>query len=569
MIHRISADRPSFHTVELGPGLNVIVADRTRTSSQKDTRNGLGKTSLLEVIHFCLGAKVDGKSPMHAPALADWTFTLALDAGGELLEVSRNTSKPGTVKVASGEHVRTLKLADWNLELGERMLGLSPTASAADFAPSFRSLISYVIRRGAHACTHPFMHHHKQFEWDQQVHVAYLLGLAWEDAAAFQVLREKKKLLDSLRRAAKSGLMGEAFGTEGEMEADRVRLQSAVDSLRAQLGSFQVNPQYRELEEESSRLTAQIHALSNLNVTDRSLLRSYQAALAQEQAPASDEVARLYQAATVELPDTVKRKLGDLQRFHTEIVENRRRFLSEDVTALETRLAEREREIADRSARRAERLEILRTHGALDEYHLLQQRLTGVDESLREVTSRLASLRSFVQGSSALKQEAQALEVRARHDYDDRRSLRELAIRQFDAASRALYDAPGRLVIDVTSSGFKFSVEIERSGAQGIESMKVFCFDLVLAQLLAGRSARPGFLIHDTPVFDPVDSRQRAHAIQLAAAEAEKHGFQYLCTFNSDQVPVGEFERGFAFESFVRLTLTDATPAGGLFGMRF
>lgn len=28
-------------------------------------------------------------------------------------------------------------------------------------------------------------------------------------------------------------------------------------------------------------------------------------------------------------------------------------------------------------------------------------------------------------------------------------------------------------------------------------------------------SVRPGFLVHDTPVFDPVDSRQRAHATLL------------------------------------------------------
>jgi uncharacterized protein YydD (DUF2326 family) len=65
--------------------------------------------------------------------------------------------------------------------------------------------------------------------------------------------------------------------------------------------------------------------------------------------------------------------------------------------------------------------------------------------------------------------------------------VREQAIRRFDAASRALYDAPGRLIIDVTKTGFRFEVEIERSGAQGIESMKVFCFDLVLAQLGALR----------------------------------------------------------------------------------
>ena len=39
MIHSITANQPSFRRVELTPGLNVILADRTEESSRKDTRN--------------------------------------------------------------------------------------------------------------------------------------------------------------------------------------------------------------------------------------------------------------------------------------------------------------------------------------------------------------------------------------------------------------------------------------------------------------------------------------------------------------------------------------------------
>jgi len=46
------------------------------------------------------------------------------------------------------------------------------------------------------------------------------------------------------------------------------------------------------------------------------------------------------------------------------------------------------------------------------------------------------------------------------------------------------------------------NVEIERSGSQGIDSMKVFCYDLVLAQLWSQREGKPGFLIHDSMIFE-------------------------------------------------------------------
>ena len=55
------------------------------------------------------------------------------------------------------------------------------------------------------------------------------------------------------------------------------------------------------------------------------------------------------------------------------------------------------------------------------------------------------------------------------------------------------------------------------------------------------RPASPGFLIHDSTIFDGVDERQRAEALELAASESQAHGFQYICTLNSDDVPRNEF----------------------------
>ena len=69
-------------------------------------------------------------------------------------------------------------------------------------------------------------------------------------------------------------------------------------------------------------------------------------------------------------------------------------------------------------------------------------------------------------------------------------------------------------------------------------------------------------------IFDPVDSRQRALAIELAAREAEARGFQYICAINSDMIPRNDFSKSFDFESYVRLTLTD-TEDGGLLGIRY
>jgi len=98
--------------------------------------------------------------------------------------------------------------------------------------------------------------------------------------------------------------------------------------------------------------------------------------------------------------------------------------------------------------------------------------------------------------------------------------------------------------------------------------MTIFCFDLMLAQLWANRRPSPGFVWHDSRIFE-ADSRQRALALELAAREAEQKNFQYICTLNSDSVPAADFTPDFDFDRYVRLRLTDDAANGSLLGFRF
>lgn len=117
MIKAIRCDQSAFRTVHLSPGMNVILADRTHQESTQDSRNGLGKSSLIEVIHFCLGSKLR-QSGLTSPELRGWTFTLDLELGGESIALSRNTEFPQVVSVRGD-------MTDWRggrqlLPLGNR-----------------------------------------------------------------------------------------------------------------------------------------------------------------------------------------------------------------------------------------------------------------------------------------------------------------------------------------------------------------------------------------------------------------------------------------------------------------
>ena len=62
MIHAVRSDLQSFKTLTFGPGLNILVAEKSVGASYRQSRNGAGKTSFVELIHFLFGSDVDKES---------------------------------------------------------------------------------------------------------------------------------------------------------------------------------------------------------------------------------------------------------------------------------------------------------------------------------------------------------------------------------------------------------------------------------------------------------------------------------------------------------------------------
>ena len=59
MIYNVTSDLASFKSLKLRSGLNVLLADKSVGATDRQTRNGAGKTSLIELIHFVLGANAE------------------------------------------------------------------------------------------------------------------------------------------------------------------------------------------------------------------------------------------------------------------------------------------------------------------------------------------------------------------------------------------------------------------------------------------------------------------------------------------------------------------------------
>lgn len=583
MIRAIRCNHTSFKTVEFRPGFNVVLADRTEESGSKDSRNGLGKSTLIEIIHFCLGSTLQKAKGLDSRNLRGWAFSLELTLSNQVITVTRNTADKSKVVIEGDttswpiqpkekEGQRVLSLINWKAILGNLLFGLPSDNEDKKFQPTFRGLISYFIRRGRDAFSTPFEHYRKQLEWDKQVNNAFLLGLAWEDARDLQLLKDRQKLLDDIKKLKKDTERGAAigiFGSLGELEALKVQVESQLRERKKTLSNFRVASQYRELEANANRLTAEIHEATNNNIAELKLLGFYQSSLEAENEPSPDDVTRIYESVGIELPGLVVRRLEEVEVFHRRLIENRREFLSSEIARIRRDISSRERLIREKTEERASLLEVLQTHGALEEFTRLQELYLEIVSNLNEINKRIEELNKFEEGKSALKIEKERLLQRARRDYQERLVQRNKAIELFNTNSRFLYDVPGSLIIEVNDNGFQFKVEINRDGSEGIDNMKIFCYDLMLAQLWSERDPSPRILIHDSTIFDGVDERQVRLALEFADRESRRCGFQYICTLNSDRVPYSEFAADFDFDSFVRLRLTDESDETGLLGILF
>ena len=580
MIRSVSSDRPSFREIAFKRGMNVILADRVEQATERDSRNGLGKSTLTEIVHFCLGGKPAGT--LAKKELRGWEFIVSLDIGAQTYNVRRNTGDAKNIIVegdCSGWPVEPsvdhngdqyFLHSRWNDVLGVLMCGLD-LEYETKYHPTFRSLISYFVRRGgkAHGYGEFSRQNRQQQPWDINVNNAYLLGLGWEFAARLRLLQDERRALKELKKAVTTGIMSSMVGERGEIESAKIRLEDQIAREEKNLNAFRVHEQYHEVETKANEMAKTIVGMSNLNFGDKRLLSSYRESTVSEKDASAEQVAELYAEAGVVFSEKLLKQLDDIMAFHRQVVSNRKDFLASEIARLENDIENRALEMKAVDLEKSELMKILKTHGALEEFSQMQanhQRLIG---ELKAVTTKLENMKKLSEEKNRIEIGMKTVIQQTNTDLDERKAQKEAAILAFNAFSQKLYEASGALSIDVKNTGYDFKVEIERSGSAGLENMKIFCYDLMLAKLWARRPVSPGFLVHDSALFDGVDERQTALALQLASDEAEKESFQYVCMLNSDTVPRGDFDPGFDFDSKVAATFTDARGDGGLLGVRF
>lgn len=580
MLRRLRASDERFKSVDFKEDLNLIVADTTGESTDTDTRNGAGKSSLLELVHFLLGARFERRRSFLAKdALRSIEFQLDLDwptVAGEALRVRRSPENAGDVYVhpdisegrveAAGD--RRLSLAEWQRIIGKDLFALP----AEHPGLSARSMLSLYIRRiGSNAFNEAVRTSPQQTLADAGANLAYLLGLDWQLAGKYRDLSARESTRRQLAAATRDPVWGKIVGRSSELRGQITDVQQRVNELEEQINSFRVVPEYERLQARADEIEQRIRQIRNEDLVDRQNLRDLESSMEEVTDPDISYLEQVYADLGVALPSAIVRRYDEVRDFHSSVVKNRRAYLERETSAIRSRLADRESERVALGEELAALLRTLQEGGALDALTSLQQAFAREQALLESLRNRFEAASTLEASASEIKADRARVESEMRADLLERdRIIDDISVRFREYALR-LYgsDRSAYLAIEPTSSHLRIVPYIDSKDSRGIGNMMIFCFDLTVA-VTAHRGGRgPDFLIHDSHLFDGVDERQVARALELAREVSASENMQYIATINSDDLAKAETKGVNLKNSVIPPRLTDAYEDGGIFGFRF
>ena len=576
-IINLSSNDERFKAVTFRDGLNLVVANRTDTSDQGDSRNGTGKSSLVRIIKYLLGS---GPPPeFRTPVLQDHEFRARLnlpageDGSPEDVTVTRPV-KPTTRASLKGwsEHPDgELQVDEWRELMGRHIWHLPEDSST----PTVGQLSSQTVRTYFGA---PTKIHNAEAGWETGVRLGYFLGLdpaVLSRSGDLAVLANQR---DAIKKAVRDGVLNHLSLDEAGLRSRLASSRRNRDKVEGDLRAYRVDEQYGEHQRRADLLTSDIRTLNDEALLIERRLGEIARTAEQEVDTSTDELrarlARVYGEVNIVLPDLVLRRFEEVAAFHESVIRNRQEFLREEAESLQRRMEAITAERTALDTSRAEVMQLLQDTVALDTFLDAQRSLTVLDAEIADVERRLQSAVSINQIDDTLKLQTAETVGAVRAEITERSDSLDRPIALFNALGTEIYsDREANLLISPTPRGLlDVTPSVSGDASDGIRSVETYLLDMVC--LISGleNNRAPGLLVHDSHIFDSIDHRQVASCLSIGARLAEEFGFQYIVTMNSDFLQSVVIESAGTFDPTpyqLEVRLTDASEDGGLFGFAF
>ena len=549
----LSANKASFHSVSFNSGLNVVVGEQT-TKSLGKTTNGVGKSLLIKIIDFCLGSE---KNDLFCEKLPDWEF---------MLEVSINNENH-IIKRSTNDH-KHITFDDETLTV-RKFCPLMKDLVSIDDSFSFREILSRFIRRRKKAYNSFLKSVIEEKDVKTQLILCYLLGI---DYSYCVTKAQLKTDLDNLNSFSKTAFERSALGKVLGINPDNVELELSeidenIEKQEKEIAECKYAENYSEMQKKCNSIAAKMSQMNNKKYYYQNRVSLIEDALNKEINVTLSSVRDMYNSVGVIWGNELQKTVQEVEKFHDNLIQNRRKELNKNLLECKLAIDDINKELLSLNAEYNELLGFLKTHVAIEQFANQLRYIDSLKNKKKELTRLEAVKKETANKIETTKQEIAQQNIEAQKYLDDNSNLFHLLNKQFSKIAKQFYPdkKSGLLVKNNTGKGlnrFDIDARITSDASDGISSIIIFCFDLVL---LSQKVTDFGFIYHDSLLLSDVDSRQREKLFRII--DKEFRDYQYIINLNSDQFETFSEDVKSMVESKTILQLSDKDVASKLLGI--
>lgn len=566
----LTANKESFRPVHFKNevGLNFIVAiqKNPESSDKGKTTNGVGKSLIVALIHFCLGSS---KKDSLKKDLSGWSFLLTFKIGNEIFKSERSTDKQNVI-ILNGQETSLIKFKN----KFESLLFDIPRETSQ---LSFRSLLPFFIR--PRKASYNDFNNPNAVKKDYQIQItnALLLGLdVLLVEEKFKLRKEKERIKNLVKELNQDDLLRDFFNQKKDSTLEGQQVKEDILKLENDLKSFNVADDYYEINKDADRIKLEIDKAKNKIVLLENQIVNIEETRRISPDIKRENIEKIYKEASAVFNQESLKTLEDLEKFYKHLSSNREKRLLDKKNELLRSLDDLRENIEQKKVELDSKLKYLDTHQALDIVLKLKDKLLDL-KAKEDNIQRYDALISKYQ-KSKIKTEKDFITSTEKTQYylDDAKEViksttdffRELAKRFYPSSTAGITvrnnDGDNQIRYDIDA-------KISADRSDGIGNIKIFCYDITI--LLKGFAHRVNCIFHDSRLLSDTDPRQIAELFKILNEFIKVSGKQYILSLNQNQLDevkkyLTEKEYQTIIQQNICLELKDELPEDKLLGIQ-
>lgn len=540
-----------FEAVEFQTGSNLIFGCKDSDLKGEGFLNGIGKSTFLDLIDFCLLGSYKRVSSnrlfLAEDILKKHEVVLEFESDGKVYTISRSVDSPNDVIFTSDGKEMPMAIKEAKNRLCQ-LVFLRSDYEGVYFDSWYRKLMTFFLKIHKTKSTDKFIDpinylDNVTMSELMQYHL-FLLGI--DNRLLYKnnnIQSDKKRKIPALKEV--KAIVEETYNVSDIKDANEelLTLQSEIKRLESAVESFKLSENYKVSEGDVDELTREIKKLLLLNMADHKRLKEYEKSLevydtfSKRDASA---VAKIYKELNETFAENVKVTLDAAVDFRKELAKSRQEFIGEEIDRLSAITEKREAQIEQLDARRADILGFLKSKEAIRD-------LTEAFSVLSDKKNDLSNLSAKLTTYNTLEKEK--IDIEAHEKVNDSNILTFIQKIQLTKISdlhelfmeiySIIYKKSSRArfnIVDKMSTDAKvdIAVSIPADNSKANNQGRTLIYDLMVMLNMVKQDLRgPRFIIHDG-IFDGMDKSHFIRLHQFLNEDPRASKFQYIYTLNEE-----------------------------------